>query len=173
MPPTSPLPCRNGSLPCSAAGSLDLLLPGVIGCQWARPSVFTSSARIPLQGQSGWSHVPLLLSSPKVILSSPVSRAVSIGKMPEVIHASYRCQSKSSRVPRPFTDGFICNLRNFTKKEKEADDMTSQAEDHASVLLWLQKWFDFNLRSSLSLVLRLVSTKPTRHGEGQVVSVWG
>lgn len=55
--------------------------------------------------------------------------------MPGVIYASYSCQSKSSLVPRPLTDGFICDLRNFTKKEKEADDMTLQAEDHASVLL--------------------------------------
>lgn len=115
-----PLLCPwKGSLPSSVTGSLDLLLPVVTGCQWAKTLILIPAARVPEQGQNGWSHViPVLLSSPEVLSSSPTCRGINTGKMPGVICTSHSCHSRPSLVSRPLTGDFICNLHSVIKKKK-------------------------------------------------------
>ena len=89
--------------------------------------ILIPAARVPEQGQNVWAHViPVLLSSPEVLSSSPTSRGINIGKVPGVIRTSHSCHSRPSLVSRPLTGDFICNLHSVIKKKKkkEADDMT-------------------------------------------------
>ena len=102
----------------------DSRIPRAVGCWGASGQSYSSSQDTGAGTEWLGSCCSSLLSSPKVIASSPTSRGLSVGKMQAVIYTSHSCHSRPSLVPRSLTDGFICNLHSVKKKEKkEADEM--------------------------------------------------